>query len=150
MGLRASTTSVRAQLASVGLSIMVLSWTQGGRLPAQQPDSAGSQDLADAQAFVKRNCARCHNDRRKRGGLVLADLDLSRVGAHADVWEKVVVKMRAGLMPPSGARRPDPVSYDGFRTWLANELDGAAAEHPNPGPNPVFHRLNRTEYQSGL
>ncbi len=60
------------------------------------------------------------------------------------------MKLRTGLMPPVGARRPDPASYDGFRAWLTGELDRAAAEHPDPGPIPVFHRLNRNEYQNAV
>ena len=133
----------------MGIIALFLGWT-GGLLSAQQTDSAAPQEPADAQLFVKRYCAGCHSERLRRGGLSLVPLDLSDVGTHADVWEKVVMKLRTGLMPPVGARRPDAASYDGFRTWLTSQLDRAAAEDPNPGPTPVFHRLNRNEYQNAV
>ena len=136
--------------ALLGVIAVFLSWSGGVFLSAQDPKTASLQSASDAQIFVKRYCAGCHSERLRRGGLSLANLDLSNVGPHAPVWEKVVTKMRTGLMPPVGARKPDSASYDGFRTWLTSELDRAAAEHPNPGPNPVFHRLNRNEYQNAV
>ena len=136
--------------ALLGVIAVFLSWSGGVFLSAQDPKTASLQSASDAQIFVKRYCAGCHSERLRRGGLSLANLDLSNVGPHAPVWEKVVTKMRTGLMPPVGARKPDSASYDGFRTWLTSELDRAAAEHPNPGPNSVFHRLNRNEYQNAV
>ena len=136
--------------AIVGVCALLFGALSGASLRAQTGHSAAPKDSAEAELFVKRYCAGCHSDRLQRGGLILTGLDLSDVGAHSDVLEKVVMKMRGGLMPPLGARRPDPASYDGFRTWLAAELDRAAAEHPDPGPNEVFHRLNRNEYQNAV
>ena len=59
-------------------------------------------------------------------------------------------KLRAGLMPPAGRRRPDRVTLDQFRTWLETELDEAAAARPDPGRTATFHRLNRAEYRNAI
>ena len=86
----------------------------------------------------------------KTGGLALDTLDLTDVGAHAAEWEKVVVKLRAGLMPPAGMPRPAAAGIDGFATSLEAALDRAAAAQPNPGRTEPFHRLNRAEYQNAI
>lgn len=127
---------------------------------APHPTIAATPELITAQAFVKKNCATCHSELTKFGtckrchqehdDLALADFDLADVGAHAEEWEKVVVKLRAGLMPPLGGPRPDPAAADRFRFWLSNELDNAAAVQPDPGPSPIFRRLNRSEYQNAI
>ncbi|HEV8346931.1 MAG TPA: DUF1592 domain-containing protein [Vicinamibacterales bacterium] len=101
------------------------------------------------RALLDRYCVGCHNQRGKAAGqeparkITLDDLDLARVGDHAEAWERVVRKMRAGMMPPAGSRRPDKATYDGFITGLENELDRNAATY---APPPGLHRLNRTEY----
>ena len=81
---------------------------------------------------------------------MLDGLDTSRIGESAPIWEKVVRKLRAGMMPPSGMPRPDPSSYAALRSWLETELDRAAAAHPNPGRVPALHRLNRAEYRNAI
>jgi hypothetical protein len=74
---------------------------------------------------------------------------LANVFPNAEVWEKVVRKLRAGTMPPQGVRRPDQATYDRLTSWLEGELDRAAATHPNPGL-PLLHRLNRAEYANAI
>jgi hypothetical protein len=94
----------------------------------------------------------CHNEKGKAqfAGLSLeaGSVDLASVGEHAELWEKVVRKLRAGLMPPAGRLRPDGATYNSFITWLETELDDAAASRPNPGRTEAFHRLNRAEYRN--
>ena len=75
---------------------------------------------------------------------------MAHVPDRADVWEKVVRKLRAGDMPPSGQPRPDKSTYDGFASWLETELDRAAAAKPTPGRTDPFHRLNRAEYHNAI
>src|SRR5262249_12189651 len=75
--------------------------------------------------------------------LTLDDLDVAKVSERPDAWEMVVRKMRAGMMPPANARRPDKATYNGFITWLETELDRGAQPYMPP---PGLHRLNRTEY----
>jgi hypothetical protein len=77
-------------------------------------------------------------------------MDLANVAVGAEVWEKVVSKVRSGLMPPAGRPRPDGAATDAFASWLETELDRRAAARPNPGRTEAFHRLNRTEYQNAI
>ena len=72
-------------------------------------------------------------------------MDIAHVGAGAEVWEKVVKKLRAGAMPPAGMPRPDKATYEAVAAYLETELDRAFAASPNPG-RPTVHRLNRAEY----
>ena len=94
-------------------------------------------------------CVTCHNQRLKTGGLALDTLDAANVPAGAEVWEKVVRKLRAGAMPPVGMPRPNQATYHSLIAWLETELDRAAEAHPQPG-RPVLHRLNRAEYANAI
>jgi hypothetical protein len=102
------------------------------------------------RALLDRYCVTCHNEKLRTGGLALDTIDVANVAEGADVWEKVVRKLRAGVMPPSGRPRPDKPAYDGFAAWLEDALDRAAAGKPHPGRPPAFHRLNRTEYHNAI
>ncbi|HJT88363.1 MAG TPA: DUF1592 domain-containing protein [Bryobacteraceae bacterium] len=101
------------------------------------------------RALVNQYCVVCHNDRLKTGGLSLEKLDPGRPAEAAETWEKVVHKVRAGMMPPSGARRPDRAALDGFAGKIEAGIDQAAAARPNPGSTGL-HRLNRTEYTNAI
>ena len=83
------------------------------------------------------------------GGLALDHLDVSDVPAGAEIWEKVVIKLRAGMMPPAGRPRPAREVTDGLVSWLETTLDRAAAVNPDPG-RPLVHRLNRVEYANAI
>src|SRR5207237_9679063 len=74
------------------------------------------------QALLNTYCITCHNERAKTGGLALDKLDIQHVGENAETWEKVVRKLRSGMMPPSEARRPDRAMLDGFVTSLEAAL----------------------------
>ena len=95
--------------------------------------------------MLDKYCVGCHNARLKTGGLALDQLDLSRLADHAEVAEKVALKLRAGMMPPLRAPRPDRATLDGLITWMENELDRHAVTSLAA---PGIHRLNRTEYQN--
>ncbi len=82
------------------------------------------------------------------GNLALEPLDVTHVEHDPAVWEKVVRKLRAGVMPPIGMPRPAKPDYDGLASWLETQLDKAGAAHPNPGRIEALHRLNRAEYQN--
>src|SRR5579863_4805622 len=97
------------------------------------------------QAVLNQYCITCHNEKAKTAGLMLDKLDYAHPGPNAEIWEKVVRKVRAGMMPPGGAPRPDRATMDAFAAKLETELDHAAAASPNPGFTGL-HRLNRTEY----
>jgi hypothetical protein len=98
-----------------------------------------------ARALLDQYCVTCHNDRLRTSNLSLEKLDLATVGDHPDIWERVVRKLRAGVMPPPDIRRPALADYDALRDFLESELDRRAASRVNPG-SVVLHRLNRTEY----
>jgi hypothetical protein len=106
---------------------------------------------ADPQtkATIDQYCVTCHNGRLKTGGLVLDTAALDRVADDPATWEKVVRKLRLGVMPPPGSRRPDRATYDRTISSLESELDAAAATHPHPG-RPVLHRLYRAEYANAI
>src|SRR5262245_59661974 len=75
-------------------------------------------DSAPYRAIVDQHCVTCHNARLKTGDLVLEKLDMSHVDVDAAIWEKVVRKVRAGVMPPQGARHPDEATTHGLIAWL--------------------------------
>jgi len=98
-----------------------------------------------SRALLDRYCVTCHNDRLRTGNLMLDRVDLGQVGAHTEVLEKVIRKLRAGQMPPEGRPRPDADTIDAFVTTLEVALDHAARAEPNPG-RVASRRLNRVEY----
>src|SRR5262245_21102951 len=115
--------------------------------PVQRPAAPPSTALAiDAQnKLVAQYCATCHSEKGHAGELSLASFDAAKVTDHADVAEKMIRKLRAGMMPPPGVRRPDAATISAFVDSLETKLDVAAALSPNPGWRP-FQRLNRAEY----
>jgi cytochrome c551/c552 len=104
---------------------------------------------AQEQALLNQYCITCHNEKLKTAGLMLDKLDYAHPGPNAEVWEKVVRKVRAGMMPPGGAPRPDRATMDAFASKLETALDRAGAASPNPGFTGL-HRLNRTEYANAI
>ena len=125
-----------------------------GRAAAQpRPASAANaatSDVAERREVLDQYCVTCHNGRLRVADLDLDGVDLSNVGEHAELLEKVVRKMRAGAMPPPLRPRPEKPVYDGFRTWLEGELDEAAIAGPNPGRTEAFQRLNQTHYRNAV
>ena len=104
---------------------------------------------AQDRALLDQYCVTCHNEKLKTGGLALDQLDPAHPAENAVTWEKVVRKLRAGMMPPSGARRPDRPALDAFTAKLETGLDRAAAANPDPGAT-ALHRLNRNEYANAI
>ena len=86
----------------------------------------------------------------KAGDLVLAGVDVAAVADNPELWEKVVRKLRDGLMPPAGSPRPDEATYQRLLSKLQDDLDAAAARRPDPGRTEVAHRLNRIEYSNAV
>jgi hypothetical protein len=114
-----------------------------------RPATALAASPATHRATIDRYCVSCHNDKAKTGGLSLETADLGNVGANADLWEKVVRKVRVGMMPPQGLPAPDGPTRASLVTSLSTALDAHAAAHPNPG-RALVHRLNRTEYGNAV
>ena len=105
---------------------------------------------ASHQAIVTRYCVSCHNDRAKTGGLSLEGLKVASVVDHPEVWEKVVHKLHANLMPPPDRPRPDHATLENLLTYLETSLDRAADLKPDPGRTEALHRLNRAEYRNAV
>ena len=101
------------------------------------------------KALLDQYCVVCHSDKGKAGNLSLQSVDINAVGDHPEIWERVIRKLRAGMMPPPGMPRPPLAKYEQLRDWLEAEVDRKAAAHPNPG-SVVLHRLNRTEYANAI
>ena len=117
--------------------------------PALASAHATTLPVSEQNALVKQYCTTCHNDRAKAGGLSLASFDTAAATEHAEVAEKVIRKLRAGMMPPAGARRPDARVLADLTAALETRIDQASALNPNPGRRP-FQRLNRAEYAAAV
>src|SRR5437016_10494244 len=102
--------------------------------------AGASSALPSQRAVLDQYCVTCHNERLKTAGLMLDKLDLAHAGENPEAWEKVVRKVRAGMMPPSGAPRPDRATLDALVAIAESVLDRAAAQLPNPGTTGL-HRL---------
>ncbi len=125
--------------------VVVLSFVEGR---AQTPAPESPQ-----RALINQYCMTCHSDRLKTGGLALSALNLdnpTETAQSTEIAEKVIRKLRGGLMPPGGAaaRRPDAHASAEFVSWLENKIDTAsAAGHPGRVP---LRRLNRREYGNAI
>ena len=98
---------------------------------------------------IQAYCVRCHNERMLRGNLSLEDFRMSTSHEEGETTEKMIRKLRAGMMPPPGARRPAEDTLLMLVQSLESSMDMAAARDPNPGGR-TFQRLNRAEYQSSI
>jgi hypothetical protein len=101
------------------------------------------------KSVITEYCLTCHDNGSAKGGLSLERFDPARADEHADVAEKMIRKLRAGMMPPPGADRPDAAALNGLATALETRLDSLAAIRPNPGRR-TFQRLNRAEYANSI
>ncbi len=117
--------------------------------PAAPDREAARRTTSTETEVVQRVCARCHNDRRLTGNLSLDGFVVEEADRDADIAERMVRKLRAGMMPPPGTRRPAGDTLAMLVERLEEILDGAAAEHLNPGER-TFQRLNRAEYESAI
>ncbi len=109
------------------------------------PSNHLSPDDAVANEVVQQYCVRCHSERRRVGDLVLEGFDLADAAQHRPTVEKMIRKLRAGMMPPKGVRRPEAEVIAEMATELETAMDEIAARDPNPGKR-TFQRLNRAEY----
>jgi hypothetical protein len=96
--------------------------------------------------LIGKYCMSCHDAEEREANLAFEGLALDRVGANAEIWEKVARKLSAGLMPPAGNPRPSDAERNDFLKTLTLRLD---ATNPAPAPIPL-RRLNRTEYANAI
>jgi len=144
---------VYCSVAMVGvLTLAASSGMARAEAAPQRPAAAAAPAPAVSpqtqRAVLDKYCVGCHNERRQSGKMRLDNQDITAVGPNGVVWEKVVRKLRGGVMPPPGNPRPDPASYEALTAFIEGELDRHAAANPNPGRTEAMHRINRTEYKN--
>jgi hypothetical protein len=126
----------------------------GGRSRAASPEKATASSALTPTAARAANdtietfCVDCHNKDMKAGGHSFEGFDVARAADDPNVAEKMIRKLRTGLMPPKGNPQPDAAARLALATALETTLDAAEAI-PNPGRRP-FQRLNRAEYGAAV
>ena len=149
-----------AALGAAGLSLsMIVGTARAVHAPARMPTATiiplqielkvDTLSLETAQGVVTGTCRRCHNDERMRGNMSLDAFDVTAAQSNPVVAENMIRKLRAGMMPPAGVRRPSDDSLGTLVSVLENRLDAAAAATPNPGRRTI-QRLNRAEYTRSI
>ena len=146
-------------MKTLGASTVLLLWfvllglpsgdRASGTYPTVPPQELGVTALADTTdptGVVRRYCVRCHNERLLRGNLTLEEFDVETAHERAPTAEKMIRKLRAGMMPPPGQRRPPPATLRALVETLETVVDREAAGDRNPGSRR-FQRLNRAEYE---
>jgi mono/diheme cytochrome c family protein len=144
----------KAFLASVAAGLCLAGGWGPARISAQSAKASAAPSATvpvdeSATQTVKQYCAGCHSDRGKAGGLSLAGFDVARATGQVETSEKIIRKLRASMMPPAGARRPDESVLQDLRRSLETHMDRYAAANPNPGWRP-FQRLTRAEYAQSV
>jgi mono/diheme cytochrome c family protein len=145
----ASNLTVRSLLLVVGTALVALSVGPAGAAQGSATAQPAKGFALDHAAVLGTYCATCHSDRTRSGGLSLEHADLTDIPKSAETWEKVIRKVRAGMMPPPGMPRPYGSRLDGMVAFLETSLDRAAAAKPRPG-RTTMHRLNRAEYANAV
>jgi mono/diheme cytochrome c family protein len=140
-------------VAILGTAVLGLVIAADANLAQRSPAPAGAgQTSASAEpqgAILSQYCMGCHSDTARRGGLTLAGFDASQPEQNVEVAEKIIRKLRAGMMPPPGARRPDHGAIKQLVAAMENRIDQHAGTRPSPGRR-TFQRLTRTEYASSV
>ncbi len=116
---------------------------------ASLPSAAPAPSHAELNEVVDRYCAGCHNERRKIGNLNLEGFDVGAPFERTETAERMVRKLRAGMMPPPGRRRPAGDTLTALAASLEATLDSTALADPDPG-HRTFQRLNRAEYEAAV
>ncbi len=147
---------ITVTLASAGLVLLYagdLAREEASRPIAVRAEAVhaetGFQAPATDNEVIEEYCVRCHNDRRLRGNMSLEGFDAESPQVDAELAEKMIVKLRAGMMPPPGVARPAGDTLLALVESLESRVDGAAGRNPNPGGR-TFQRLNQTEYERSV
>lgn len=136
---------MKVPLASFAILILSATFVRGSAasVAARTPSSD-----AESNAVIQDVCVLCHNDTTLLGNLSLEEFDVTAADRHAEAAEKVIRKLRAGMMPPPGIPRPDEATMKALVETLEAVVDHAAAR-PDPGMRS-FQRLNRPEYERAI
>src|SRR4029453_2888952 len=137
-------------LCLVGSTAALSTVRASGEQTLARQSAEGAAAARSPRSVIGTYCVTCHNQRLKTGGLALDTVDVTRPASDADVWERVIAKLRAGSMPPAGRPRPDAATYKAVASWLETEIDRAWAAAPAPVRVNAVHRLNRAEYNNAV
>ena len=118
-------------------------------LPPSATSAHGRVAPATLTEVVQRYCQVCHSDQLLTGNLSLAGFDVEQAPAQPETAEKMILKLRAGMMPPPGMPKPAGDTLAALVEELEARMDAAALEAPNPGGR-TFQRLNRAEYEKSI
>ena len=147
-------------LPTVIAAVVVVVGTAGAQ--TAQPPPASPESV---RSLLNRYCVGCHNERRvtavgataspldsqlRATRLALDAADAGRPSVEAELWERVIARLKAGSMPPPGRPRPGKEESRAVASWLETRIDQAASTNPNPGRTGSMHRLNRTEYGNAI
>ncbi|HTK29353.1 MAG TPA: DUF1592 domain-containing protein [Vicinamibacterales bacterium] len=151
----------RAPLASLGIMILGVGVAAAtgpaapsrSRKPSAPPLAVSHTAIMSVEAqndILTHTCSVCHDDDARPGGISFQDFDAAKITEHPDIAERMIKKLRAGMMPPPTAKdRPSNDTLQAFATALETKIDAFAARHPNPGRR-TFQRLNRAEYAQAV
>src|SRR6185436_15134366 len=130
---------------------MAVAWSSaqlsGQNVPVP-PVSSSTSSATEVKAVLDKYCITCHSQRLATAGVVLEGIDAANPAASAELWERVIAKLRARSMPPAGLPRPDAATYHAVAAALEASIDRAWTANPNPGRIGAVHRLNRVEYNN--
>ncbi len=141
------TSRLRLAAFVIGVAVLV---GHAGSMHARPAQTRAADSATGAQrALLDTYCLTCHNQRLKSAGVAFDAVGLERLAPNAELWEKTIRKLRGGMMPPPGARRPAPDASAAFAAWLERSLDAESAAAPDPG-RVAIHRLNRAEYANAV
>ncbi len=133
---------MRGTLVIFAIPVLLSSWVFSAWAAPETP-------AVDLNGIIQDNCVTCHNDVTLLGNLSLELFDVTAAAAHAETAEKIIRKLRAGMMPPPGMPRPEGDELSVLATTLEDTVDAAAIRDPNPGVKS-FQRLNRPEYERAI
>ncbi|MGH9333116.1 MAG: DUF1587 domain-containing protein, partial [Vicinamibacteria bacterium] len=137
--------TIPAALLALGLTAS----TRETGLPVVRAAEPAAMSPELRQALIEDYCLMCHSDDSRTAGLTLESFDVAHPENDAEIAEKVIRKLRAGMMPPSFASRPEAAEIDAFASSLEGGIDEAYFAQPNPGFR-TFPRLNRAEYARSI
>src|SRR6266446_8761171 len=106
---------LRPMVAFIGIAMASINCLQAA---TQEPSNPSPLPASAQRVLLNRYCVACHNEKLKTAGLTPDKLDVEKVNQNAEVWEKVIRKLRTRGMPPAGLPRPDNAAYDSFATYL--------------------------------
>jgi hypothetical protein len=149
--------TVSATIAALGMLMVYAGGVRQGPVDGVTPTPPDvghapievlAAELANSE-LVERYCVRCHSDRRLQGNLSLEEYDADAPETNPALSEKVILKLRAGMMPPPGAQRPAGDTLVALAVALESQIDRVSLPNPNPGAR-TFQRLNRAEYERSV